>query len=72
MEFPKSSYIRTETYYQGNIIDSNYFKNNPELFKDYPDNSDVLNIVKSIRQNQKDGVNYLIKISENGIEVIES
>ncbi len=72
MEYPKSSYVKTETYYKGNIIDSDYFKNNPELFKDYPTSEEVLNVVTSIRQNQKDNVHYLVKISEKGIEVIES
>lgn len=72
MEYPKSSYIKTETYYKGNIVDSDYFKNNTELFKDYPTSEEVLNVVTSIRQNQKNNVNYLVKISEKGIEVIES
>jgi len=72
MEYPQSTYIKTETYYKGNIVDSNYFKNNSELFKDYPTSEEVLNVVTSIRQNQKENVHYLIKISEKGIEIIES
>lgn len=72
MEYPKLSYIKTETHYKGNIIDSDYFKKNPELFKDYPTSEEVLNVITSIRQNQKENVYYLVKIYEKGIEVIES
>lgn len=72
MEYPKSSYIKTETYYKDNIIDSDYFKNNLELFKDYPTSEEVLNVLTTIRQSQKENVNYVVKISEKGIEVIES
>jgi hypothetical protein len=72
MEYPKSSYITTETYYQGNLISSDYFKNNPNLFKDYPSQKEVNDKLSNIRNNQKEGVNYLVKISENGIEIIES
>jgi len=72
MEYPEHNYIKTETHYKGNVINSDFFKKNPELFTDYPTREEVLNIVTSIRQNQKENVYYLVKISEEGIEVIES
>jgi hypothetical protein len=72
MEYPSSSYIKTETYYQGNLITSDYFDKNQDLFIDYPSKSEVASVHTKIRQTQKDNVHYLIKISEKGIEVIES
>ncbi|WP_147278061.1 hypothetical protein [Flavobacterium sp. AG291] len=63
--------ITTETYYQGRKIDTEYFNNNEELFKNYPSKEEVHNQIDKIKSEMEDGETYILKISEKGIEIIK-
>lgn len=64
--------IETLTYRNGKTFYSKEFYSNPQLFTNYPTQHNINSLLQYIRENQKIGIYYCVRIYETGVFVIAS
>lgn len=67
--FKKFENIEIKIYNKGKIIDDNFLKQHPNIYKIYPSRLDVYKKIYSILQNDSKS-KFVIKITETTVEVI--
>ena len=67
-KFPDFNYVKIEVLLNGKVVTPKFISENLELFINHPTHIEVINYRNQIIQNRKDEDEYLIRVSENGLD----